>query len=106
MGGPGDGQRRARSAGRPERRDEAAALEAARGAGARASATSTYVRQIATKWLDWNTLGPLATKYQALIAADVKADTRKLDTFEAFEAGVETLKTFAEQRRAYLLNYK
>ncbi len=66
----------------------------------------TYVRQIATKWLDWNTLGPLAQKYQALIAADVKTDTRKLDSYEAFSAGVETLKAFAEQRRAYLLSYK
>jgi len=66
----------------------------------------TYVKQIATKWLDWNTLGPLAQKYQALIAADVKMDTRKLDTFEAFQTGIETLKAFAEKRRAYLLNYK
>ena len=66
----------------------------------------TYSSQIATKWLDWNTLGPLAQKYQALIAADVQKDTRKLDTFEAFQAGVNTLKAFADQRRAYLLSYK
>jgi hypothetical protein len=65
-----------------------------------------YVRDIATKWLDWNTLGPLAEKYQAVIAADVKADTRKLDAFEGFESGVVALKTFAERRRAFLLNYK
>src|SRR5205814_1842390 len=63
-------------------------------------------RDIATKWLDWNRLGPIATKYQALIAADVKADTRKLDTFEAFESGLQALKTFVERRRAYLLSYK
>ena len=63
----------------------------------------THVRTIATKWLDWNRIGPLAAEYQALIAADVKADTRKLDTFEAFEAGVEDLKTFVERRRAALL---
>jgi len=62
-----------------------------------------YVKQIATKWLDWNTLGPLVQKYQALIVADVKTDTRKLDSFEAFSSGVETLKAFAAQRRAYLL---
>jgi hypothetical protein len=65
-----------------------------------------YVRQVATKWLDWNTLGPIAQRYQALIAADVKADTRKLDSNEAFEAGLTTLKAFADQRRAYLLAYK
>lgn len=66
----------------------------------------TYVRDIATKWLDWDRLGPLAVKYQALISADVKADTRKLETFEAFESGLQALKTFVERRRAYLLNYK
>jgi hypothetical protein len=62
-----------------------------------------YVKAIATKWLDWNTLGPLATKYQAVIAEDVTVDTRKLDTFEAFQSGVDQLKTFAETRRAFLL---
>jgi hypothetical protein len=66
----------------------------------------TYVRQIATRWLDWNTLGPLVKRYQALIAADVKTDTRKLDTNEAFTAGVDVLKNFAERRRTMLLNYK
>ena len=29
------------------------------------------------KWLDWKHLGPLAMQYQALIADEVKADTRK-----------------------------
>lgn len=62
-----------------------------------------YVRQIATKWLDWNTLGPLVQRYQALIAADVKTDTRNLSNYEAFQSGVETLKSFAERRRTFLL---
>ena len=62
----------------------------------------TYVRAIAAKWLDWNTLGPLVQRHQALIAADVQADTRKLETYEAFEAGVATLKDFVERRRAFL----
>jgi spore coat protein CotH len=66
----------------------------------------TYVKAIATKWLDWNTLGPLAQKYQAVIADDVKTDTRKLDTFEEFQSGVDALRTFAERRRALLLNSK
>ncbi len=65
-----------------------------------------YTRQIATTWLDWNTLGPLAQRYQSLIAADVQKDTRKLDTYEAFEAGLNTLKMFAERRRAYVLAYQ
>lgn len=64
-----------------------------------------YTREIATKWLDWNTLGPLVTRYQAMIAADVAADTHKLDSIEAFEAGAQDLKKFAEQRRALLLGY-
>ena len=65
-----------------------------------------YVKQIAAKWLDWNTVGPLAQKYQALIAADVKADTRKLASYEAFEQGLTQLKSFMEQRKAYLASYK
>jgi hypothetical protein len=89
-----------------------------------------YVRDAAEKWLTWEKIGPLATQYQALIAADVKADTRKLDTFEAFTSGVAgesaaaqefsgfrgrgggmnaapemSLKSLLEQRRAYLLEY-
>ena len=63
-----------------------------------------YVRQIATKWLDWDTVGPLAQRYQALIADDVRKDTRKLDTFEAFESGLNALKSFSERRRSFLMN--
>ncbi|MEO8070246.1 MAG: CotH kinase family protein [Acidobacteriota bacterium] len=65
-----------------------------------------YAQQIATKWLDWKTLGPLVTQYQALIEADVKADTRKLNSNEEFDSGAATLKTFADTRRAVVLNYK
>ena len=67
----------------------------------------SYVRDIAQKHLDWKTLGPRVEGYQALIAEDVKADTRKLYSFEAFTAGLDgserSLKTFVEKRRAYLL---
>ena len=66
----------------------------------------TYVRQIATRWLDWNTLGPLVQKYQGIIADDVKTDTRKLVPTEAFMTSADALKTFAENRRAFLLSYK
>jgi hypothetical protein len=77
------------------------------------------VRDIAETWLDWTRLGPLATQYHALIADAVEADTRKLASSAAFRqslegAGAETerhgpggpaisLKSFAEQRRAFLL---
>ena len=63
----------------------------------------TYVRDIAERWLDWKTLGPIAGQHRALIAADVKADTRKLYSSEAFDTGLDGLKAFVEARRAYLL---
>ena len=62
-----------------------------------------YVRDIATKWLDWQRLGPIAEGYHTLIAADIKADTKKLEADEGFESGLQTLKSFAERRRAVLL---
>lgn len=76
------------------------------------------VREIAEKWLDWQHLGPMAQKYHDLIAEDVKQDTRKLDSTEDFERSLTadaegtsgfgrraiSLRSFAEQRRAYLLN--
>jgi hypothetical protein len=65
-----------------------------------------YVRDIATKWLDWQVLGPLVTRYQALIAEEVRRDTRRLDSVDAFGAGVADLKAFADTRRAHLLNYQ
>ena len=48
-----------------------------------------YVREIADKWLDWRTLEPLVRQYQSVIAADVKADTRKLYPTEQFASGVD-----------------
>ena len=66
-----------------------------------------YVREIADKWLDWRTLEPLIRQYQSVIAADVKADTRKLYTTERFTAGVDrgddSLKSFVDRRRTFLL---
>jgi hypothetical protein len=66
-----------------------------------------YVRDIAEKWLDWKTVGPMVQGYQALIAAEVKADTKKLYSTEAFETDLTTgegsLKSFLEKRRAFLL---
>ncbi len=67
-----------------------------------------YVRELATTWLDWSRLGPLAERYHALIDADVKRDTRKLESYDAFAASLtadaRSLKAFADQRRAYLLS--
>jgi len=65
-----------------------------------------YVRDIADRWLDWRTLGPLAARYRAVIAADVRMDTKKLYTTEAFESGENSVKAFADRRRAFLLERK
>jgi hypothetical protein len=66
-------------------------------------------------------LGSVVTQYQTLISDEVKADTRKLASFEAFQQGISgdilvsetrgprreiSLKNFANQRREYLLNYR
>lgn len=86
-----------------------------------------YVKQITDEWLDWKKIGPLAERYQSLIEADVKTDTRKLDSLEAFKNGVAaapakveenpepgqrgpfrgpmSLKSFVEQRREFLLSH-
>ena len=66
-----------------------------------------YVRDIAEQWLDWNRIGPMVAAYRTLIEPEVKADTKKLFTFAAFEQGLGTgegsLKRFADERRAFLL---
>ena len=62
-----------------------------------------YVRDIATTWLDWAKLEPLVQQYHGLIADDVREDTKKLDSFEAFQDGIGRLKIFADRRRAFLL---
>lgn len=62
-----------------------------------------YVRDIATTWLDWKTLGPVVERYTALIRADVEADTRKVSSTEAFASSLAGLKAFADGRRAHLL---
>ena len=80
----------------------------------------SYVREIAEKQLDWKKLRPTAERYHALIAPVVREETRALDTTEAFEKSLTedlegrgsfgrigiSLKSFADQRREYLLNYK
>lgn len=66
------------------------------------------VLDIAERWLDWEVLGPLAEGLQSLIAEDVEIDTRKLYSYEQFQSaldgGANSLRSFVEQRRAYLLS--
>jgi hypothetical protein len=75
------------------------------------------VRTLAEKELDWEVLGPVVEQYRNLIEADVEKDTHKLSSFFAFQSAVSeeeaaaeergrprmSLKSFAEQRRKYLL---
>jgi hypothetical protein len=79
------------------------------------------MRDIAVNWLDWGKLAPLVTQFQGLIAADVQADTRKIFSTAAFTKAVTedhfepgygptappsmSLKSFVEQRRAFLMRY-
>ncbi|HMO37656.1 MAG TPA: CotH kinase family protein [Gemmatales bacterium] len=83
-----------------------------------------YVKTIAEKSLDWNTIEPLVSQYRQLIEKEVERDTHKLSSFEEFlrvyavtanaEAaparmgppGAMNLKSFFDQRRKYLLHYQ
>jgi spore coat protein CotH len=67
-----------------------------------------YIREIAEQSLDWKTLGPTLKDYQALIADDVKSDTRKLYSWDAFQSGFSgspnSLQGLTQRRREFLLN--
>lgn len=84
-----------------------------------------YVRDIAEKWLDWNRLGPIASRLHENILPVVRSDTRKLDSYEEFlsslgptdtrksEAARDrmgfmspsiSIREFAQRRREFLLN--
>jgi hypothetical protein len=75
-----------------------------------------HVKTIANDWLDWNKLQPVVNQYATLIDSEVLADTKKLTSYEAFRQSVSldqrpagsedrrmTLRTFADQRRQFLL---
>ncbi|MHC4896728.1 MAG: CotH kinase family protein, partial [Planctomycetota bacterium] len=77
-----------------------------------------HLRTMLDEFFDWKHLGPIVTKYQKLIEADVKADTKKLYATQLFydnaikdvqlsdRYGTYTipgLKSFVDIRRAYLL---
>ena len=79
------------------------------------------MRDIAVNWLDWSKVGPMVVQFQALIAADIQADTRKSFSTASFTKSVTqdnfepgygptapssmSLKSFIQQRRAFLLSY-
>jgi hypothetical protein len=77
-----------------------------------------HVRTLADEWLDWQKLGPIVADHVQLIDAAVEDDTKKLSSYQAFKGAVGnespeaaegrrprmTLRSFAEQRRKYLLD--
>ncbi|HTH49271.1 MAG TPA: hypothetical protein VMB21_17275, partial [Candidatus Limnocylindria bacterium] len=79
------------------------------------------VHTIAERSLDWKKLGPVVADLRKLIEKEVEADTRKLDSFEAFRRTTDdsaaaptapgrgfgqgmNLRAFADQRAQFLLN--
>ena len=84
----------------------------------------TYVRTIVQDWLDWEKLEPIIAAYQSLIDEEVKADGKKLYTYDAFatshikeqsggygrrvgrrggRGGTPSFKQFVTERRDFLL---
>ncbi len=71
-----------------------------------------FVNQIVNESLNWDKLGPVVEDHRDLIDASVKADTRKLTTYEGFVAATRSemdetdarmsLKKFAIERSKYL----
>ncbi len=82
-----------------------------------------HVRTIVNEWLDWDRLQPIIAAYQSLADAEVKADDKKLYSYDAFatshikdQAGggggsggggrmTPSFKRFVEERAEYLLNH-
>ena len=70
------------------------------------------IELIANDYLSWEFLGPQVAAYRDLIEDEVKKDTKKLSTYESFDAATNpqkpesgnanSLRGFAEQRSAFL----
>jgi spore coat protein CotH len=75
-----------------------------------------HVRAIADESLDWKNLEPVVSAYVKLVGKEIENDTRKLTSYKEFEENVSStptegsrghmgLKQFADERRAFLLNF-
>ena len=62
-----------------------------------------HVRDIATRWLDPKSVGASIDRHVALVEAEVRADTRKLYSNDAFAYSLDGLREYAARRRAFLL---
>jgi len=65
-----------------------------------------HIRTIIDEWLDWQILAPKIEAYRALIADEVRLDTKKLYSNAQFEASFTDLENFIKNRRHYLLNHE
>jgi hypothetical protein len=78
-----------------------------------------YVGRIAEEWLDWRKLGRVVARHRGLIEKEVEIETRRLDSYGDFQRATAdiaeaspprgrplmSLRTFADQRRQYLLHH-
>jgi hypothetical protein len=76
-----------------------------------------HVRTIVDRWLDWTVLAPIIDEYRSLIEAGVRADDKKLYSYEDFleslaeESGgygsyrTPDLMSFVGERREFLLSH-
>ncbi len=79
----------------------------------------SYVRTIAENSLTWSKLGPLVKQTHELLHDDIAADTKKLESLEAFEAALSdeppaegaqpsrhmSVRSFVEKRSKFLLEH-
>ncbi len=79
----------------------------------------SYVRTIAEQSLSWSKLAPLVKQTRELLHDDIEADTKKLESLEAFETALsdkepeagpaqgrhESLRSFIEKRSKFLLEH-
>jgi hypothetical protein len=77
-----------------------------------------HVKTIAEDWLDWKKLQPVVDQNVQLIDAEIKADTKKLSSYDSFVQSVSSeqrspgapgggrmsLRSFVEQRQKFLLD--
>ncbi|TFG60002.1 MAG: hypothetical protein E4H36_12825, partial [Spirochaetales bacterium] len=75
-----------------------------------------HMKTIVEEWLDWNRLKPVIESYRSLIAHEVKADDKKLYSWESFEEsfaegetghtyGTPGFEAFVTERREFLLSH-
>jgi hypothetical protein len=83
-----------------------------------------HMKTIVREWLDWNVLGPIIAEYQSLIADEVKADGKKLYSYDSFAYSLSqdsgspgggsgrfdrfvapSFKSFVTERREFLLSH-